>query len=86
LTVVDKGDTSILGAEASLKVRVVSGLSRAEFALRARPGTTNRAKDSLYLLESGLLLASRLLSFHGWLLPQAVHARHFTALLFGGAE
>jgi hypothetical protein len=40
-------------------MRFYTGLSRAEFALLARPRATSRATDSLYLLES------RLLGLHG---------------------
>jgi hypothetical protein len=40
-------------------MRLCPGVSRAEFALLARPRATSRAMDSLYLFES------RLLGLHG---------------------
>ncbi len=43
-------------------MRLCTGLSRAEFALLARPRATSRATDSLYLFES------RPLSLHGLLM------------------
>jgi hypothetical protein len=45
----------ILRDQASVTMRLCAGLSRAEFALLARPRATSRATDSLYLFESGLL-------------------------------
>jgi hypothetical protein len=41
-----------------------TGLTRAEFALRARRRSTGRAPDSLYLFQSWFL------SLHDWLMMQ----------------
>jgi hypothetical protein len=46
---------SIRGDQAPVTMRLGTGLSRAEFALLARPRATSRATDSLYLFESRLL-------------------------------
>ena len=43
------------GDQASVTMRLCTGLSRAEFALLARPRTTSRATDRLYLFDGRLL-------------------------------
>jgi len=50
---------SISGDQESVTMRLCTELSRAEFALLARPRTTSRATDRLYLFDG------RLLGLHG---------------------
>jgi hypothetical protein len=50
---------SILGNQPSVAMRFCAGLSRAEFALLARPSATSWTTDSLHLFEG------RLLALHG---------------------
>ena len=53
---------SILSNQASVTVRLFTGVSRGEFAFLARPCATSRALDSLHLY----LFERRLLGLHGF--------------------
>ena len=65
---------SIRRNQASVTVRLCTGLSCAEFASLARSRATSRATDSLYLFES------RLLGLHGWRLCDNPHKEKWSIL------
>jgi hypothetical protein len=55
-------------------MRLCTGLSRAEFALLARPRATSRATGSLYLFET------RLLGLHGLLMMRQAEEEKWSIL------